>query len=87
MYELDVTSWQPREHADTHERLNLHPQKIEVGDRYRYSGRWLTVYQITTGAKGLVLHFAELVHGAAANTTIPEGTLGVTVYRAKEDGA
>lgn len=82
MYELDVFSWQPLEHADTHERLNLHPKQVGVGDRYRHAGRWLTVYQITDGAKGaLVLHFAELVQGAPARAVILEGTIGVTVYR------
>lgn len=82
MYELDVFSWLPLDHADTHERLNLHPKEIGAGDRYRHWGRWLTVHEVSDGAKGaLVLHFAELLHGAPARAVIKEGTVGVTVYR------
>jgi hypothetical protein len=74
--------------AATHTRLNLHPTKIEEDDRYQYGGRWLTVYKIVPlDGGGLELYFVELVQGALTHAVIPEGTLGVTVYRPKRGDA
>jgi hypothetical protein len=84
VYDLFSPSPAPKDIRATHEHLNIHPGEIQPGDRYQYSGRWLTVHDRRDLRKGdIALDFVELVNGALEVAVIPEGTMGVTVYRPK----
>lgn len=73
--------------AATHDMINIHPRKIRDRDIYRHRGSFRTVSRaLLLGDGGVALYFTEPSNGAPNRAVIPEGTIGVTVYRPKQRG-
>lgn len=75
-------------HGDTatHKMMNLHPSKVRAGDVYQWHGAWYVISRALELAEGgWAYYFAELIHGALERAVIIEGTMGVTVYRPKDE--
>ena len=89
MHDLELQRPPVVVHGDTatHNMINVHPRAIQPRDIYRHKGNFRTVSQaLELDDGGVALYFTEPTSGAPNRAVIPEGTMGVTVYRPQGSG-